>query len=846
MSAVIGALRAELSASIAQFQSDMGKAADSLKGFTRAAKSVASDLEAVGLKMSLAITAPLLLLAKSSIDAAEKSAQAIAVVEAALASTGGQSGRTAAQLEQSATALAKISIFDHTDILRNVTANLLTFGNIQGTVFDRGQKLVVNMASKMGTDLQSATIKWGRALNDPLAGIQGLTRAGIQFTQAQKDQIKTLIVHGQYLAAQNILLDVGEKKFNGAGAALLAASPTRQLQKAWIDFEETLGAIVLQVLPPFIKLLSDVLYGFGSLSPSAQKLIFWIGGIAAVIGPLSLLFGGLIGTIAKLLPWLYGLATALFGVDAPIIAVVAGVAAAAIALFVFWNSMKDILSGQWAKAWDDAKKSTADAVKYITGLFKFQTPKIPVPDFHTPGKVDFNTGDASAKAAAAAKELQNSITQTGNALSRGLDAVDLPKATVQANAFNRQIDDFVKKAADAGVNVKLWGGQIATLRTRISELQKAGLAKEAIEFQGQVDKDQIAVNKFAKGGLPALEEKLNDVDANFKDLTDTLTAQIAHYAELAKTQDDAAKTMEVLKRILAGLPAAHDAATKAARAQAAAEEDLAHLASQSQQLQTSNAIRDFNVQSGRTSGPVSSAQENLQKANDDLAAQQIDTATTLRKMEEDRATLVEQNVNHENDQRISDATAQIKLQSQLNDLVQKTTGEQIDAANRINEAYKQFGDDVSSSLLTMVTDFKGGLKGLLNSLQTLVLNAFVKPLTDQLGTQLSAILKQLFASLTSGAGGGGPDFSAFFKNVGTFFDGMFADGGRINAGHWGIAGENGPEPIYGGSTGVSVVSNKDATMGRNVTQIFNITSPDATGFRRGQRQIARAAKQGLG
>ncbi|MED5546204.1 MAG: hypothetical protein VYD90_13220 [Pseudomonadota bacterium] len=42
------------------------------------------------------------------------------------------------------------------------------------------------------------------------------------------------------------------------------------------------------------------------------------------------------------------------------------------------------------------------------------------------------------------------------------------------------------------------------------------------------------------------------------------------------------------------------------------------------------------------------------------------------------------------------------------------------------------------------------------------------------------------------------------------FAGYFAEGGTIPAGSWGIAGEAGPEPIFGGSSGVSVMSNPTA------------------------------------
>lgn len=54
-----------------------------------------------------------------------------------------------------------------------------------------------------------------------------------------------------------------------------------------------------------------------------------------------------------------------------------------------------------------------------------------------------------------------------------------------------------------------------------------------------------------------------------------------------------------------------------------------------------------------------------------------------------------------------------------------------------------------------------------------------------------------------GKGPGGGLIGEFFK--GTIFAGLFADGGFIPPGQWGIAGERGPEPVFGGSTGATVV-----------------------------------------
>src|SRR3954468_22659665 len=102
MSAVIGALRANLSASIAEFQGDLGKPATSLKGFSKEAQSVSREIEGAGARMSLALTAPLVLFGKQALDTARESKQALGQVQAALLSTGDASGKTSDQLADTA------------------------------------------------------------------------------------------------------------------------------------------------------------------------------------------------------------------------------------------------------------------------------------------------------------------------------------------------------------------------------------------------------------------------------------------------------------------------------------------------------------------------------------------------------------------------------------------------------------------------------------------------------------------------------------------------------------------------------------------------------------------------
>lgn len=89
-------------------------------------------------------------------------------------------------------------------------------------------------------------------------------------------------------------------------------------------------------------------------------------------------------------------------------------------------------------------------------------------------------------------------------------------------------------------------------------------------------------------------------------------------------------------------------------------------------------------------------------------------------------------------------------------------------------------------------------------------------------------------SLFSGAG----DF------FGDLFGGFFADGGYLPPGKWGIAGEKGPEPIFGGKTGVTVQSNS-GTQPTVINLTQNISTQDAGSFMRSSRQVAQNAKRQL-
>ncbi len=75
-----------------------------------------------------------------------------------------------------------IGIFGDEAILQNVTAQLLTFGNITKANFNRAQKAVADVTAKLkgvkatSEDLRSTSVMLGKALDDPVRGLGALRR----------------------------------------------------------------------------------------------------------------------------------------------------------------------------------------------------------------------------------------------------------------------------------------------------------------------------------------------------------------------------------------------------------------------------------------------------------------------------------------------------------------------------------------------------------------------------------------------------------------------------------------------------------------------------------------------
>ena len=156
-------------------------------------------------------------LIKSSLAAFSAYETQMLKLEAITTATGNSAGFTAKQLDAMAIQVGRDTLASAEGI-RDLQGVLLSFGQIQGDVFERAVNASVDLSAVMGVTAVSSAKTLAKALEDPIGNLTAMTRAGITFTSEEKEKIKQLAQTNQLLEAQDIILGKIEGKLKGAGA----------------------------------------------------------------------------------------------------------------------------------------------------------------------------------------------------------------------------------------------------------------------------------------------------------------------------------------------------------------------------------------------------------------------------------------------------------------------------------------------------------------------------------------------------------------------------------------------------------------------------------------------------
>lgn len=324
---------------------------------------------------------------KSSVQDFNDAAQASAQLEASLTSTGFAAGLTKDELDKQASALQKITLFGD-EATTQSQALLLTFTNIKDRIFTDAVPAIQDLATKMGGDLQGATIQVGKALNDPIKGITALSRVGVSFSETQKSTIKSLVETGETAKAQQMILAELNKEFGGSAEAAAKAGTggITQLHHAFGDVKEVIGELIIDG----INLLLPSLFGAVEV---LQSMATWVKENTTVVKSLAVSVGILSGAYAIYTGWqkltVYweglkkvafvqsilagnGLTATMAALNATMLAnpafwVVAGIAAVAGAFYYAYETSETFRSGLFG-LWEVVKTVGSLIGEVFTGL----------------------------------------------------------------------------------------------------------------------------------------------------------------------------------------------------------------------------------------------------------------------------------------------------------------------------------------------------------------------------------------------------------------------------------------------------------------------------------------------
>lgn len=200
-------------------------------------------------------------MASRFVSAAYESQKVMKQTEAILKATGEAAGLTAKEIGTLATTLSNKTGIDDEQIQTSMNM-LLTFKQVRNEagkgndVFNRASALMLDLANVFGST-DSAAMQLGKALSDPVKGISALRRAGVNFSESQKEQIKALVESGKTLEAQKVILAEVESQVGGTAAA--TATSMDRMRVAIGNTEEALGTLLLPAVEGFANLMTSKL-----------------------------------------------------------------------------------------------------------------------------------------------------------------------------------------------------------------------------------------------------------------------------------------------------------------------------------------------------------------------------------------------------------------------------------------------------------------------------------------------------------------------------------------------------------------------------------------------------------
>lgn len=189
----------------------------------------------------------------SLVKAAYESQKVMKQTDAIIKATGGAAGLTGEQVAKLSQKLSFQAGVDD-ELIQSSLNLLLTFKQVRNEVgagndiFNRAAQAALDLGNVFGST-DAAAKMLGKALSDPIKGVTALARAGVNFSQQQREQIKTLVQSGKSLDAQKLILKEVESQVGGTAKA--TATGFDRMKVAIGNVQENLGNLLIPVVEKF-------------------------------------------------------------------------------------------------------------------------------------------------------------------------------------------------------------------------------------------------------------------------------------------------------------------------------------------------------------------------------------------------------------------------------------------------------------------------------------------------------------------------------------------------------------------------------------------------------------------
>jgi hypothetical protein len=228
----------------------------------------------------------------SFIEKASESEIAAAHLGAVIQSTGGAAGYTKEQALALGEQFKDLAGGSH-ETVDAAEAVLMRFTNIGHDAFPVATKAALDLAAATGMDATNAAQMLGKALEDPATGLARLKRYGIDFTEAQKEQIKAMEKAGNIAGAQQIVLDRLAVTTGGQATAMAQTFTGRMeiMHNRIGEVVETIGNKFLPLFEPMITAFTNII----------SKIVEWVANSGALdsLGNILKAIGDTVGAVIK-------------------------------------------------------------------------------------------------------------------------------------------------------------------------------------------------------------------------------------------------------------------------------------------------------------------------------------------------------------------------------------------------------------------------------------------------------------------------------------------------------------------------------------------------------------------